>query len=365
VIDADGEVLGHVRDGHLAPDDPLLRRIISQPLQGLFSGHTGLGGAAEELVTYQQIPGYPVWVGMAVDRSALTERWLASVAVYAAAAVAGTLALAFASVLAMRRARAERDALDRLRLETERRLHAEQRISSAQRMEVVGQLAARVAHDFNNVLTVVVGSLDLIAKTTSGNEKVQALAAAALQASQRAARLTSCLLSFAGRQIMLTRKLDMNALIAEFLPVIRQSIGDTIDVELDLVPGLPLCTADSAQLEAALLNVAINARDAMEHGGTLIIATRNAGLHQEDLGDVPETVAGGFIAVAMTDTGSGMAPEVASKAFAPFFTTKGVGKGSGLGLSQVLGFVRQLGGHLTLESKPGRGSTVTLFLPMP
>jgi signal transduction histidine kinase len=263
----------------------------------------------------------------------------------------------------MRRARAEREALARLNLETERRLQAEQQINVARRMEIVGQLAAGVAHDFNNILMIMMGNLDLITRAARDNDRVQALAAPALEASRRGARLTSSLLAFARRQIIHTQTLDINVLIREFLPLIRQSIGETIEVDLMLAPDLRRCKADAGQLEAALLNVAINARDAMENGGTLTIATSNAYLRHEDLLENTETDPGPFTAIALTDTGSGMAAEVAAKAFDPFFTTKDAGKGSGLGLSQVLGFVRQLGGHVTLNSEPGRGSVVTLFLP--
>jgi signal transduction histidine kinase len=367
LIDGDGDVLGasgqRMDARRLDPNDPLLRRIIAQPFGGLFSGRSALGGKTDEAVSYQHVPGYPVWVGIAADASALTSRWLDSVAIYAAAAAAGGIALAAASVLAMRRARAEREALARLNVEIERRLQTEQQINVAHRMEIVGQLAAGVAHDFNNLLMVVMGNLDMIATAAKDNDRVQALVGPALQASRRGSRLTSSLLTFARRQFMQTRTVDINALIHEFLPLIRQSLGETIEVELSLAEDLRPCKADSGQLEAALLNVAINARDAMETGGTLAIATRSAYLRHEDLMDNLETDPGPFIAIAMTDTGTGMPPEVAAKAFDPFFTTKDSGKGSGLGLSQVLGFVRQLGGHVTLASTPGRGSVVTLFLP--
>jgi len=367
IIDGDGNVLGQPGPGpggrRLGPDDPLLHRIIGLPAGGLFSGRSAIAGDAEETVSYQRLPGYPVWVGIATDASALTSRWLASLAIYAAAAAAGGLALTIASVLAMRRARAEREALTRLNLETERRLHAEQQVNVARRMEIVGQLAAGVAHDFNNLLMIVMGNLDLIARVARDNGRVLSLVTPALQASQRGARLTSSLLAFARRQIIQTQTLDINMLIREFLPLIKESIGETIEVELRLAPDLRPCNVDAGQLEAALLNVAINARDAMENGGLLTIATSSAYLRHEDLKENTETEPGPFIAVALTDTGSGMAPEVAAKAFEPFFTTKDSGKGSGLGLSQVLGIVRQLGGHVTLQSAPGRGSVVTLFLP--
>jgi signal transduction histidine kinase len=157
--------------------------------------------------------------------------------------------------------------------------------------------------------------------------------------------------------------LDANLRIIEFLPIIQLGVGNLIRVELRLDPTLPLCRADATQLEGALLNVAINARDAMEGSGTLTIATRCAALDHDQLADNSEAEPGDFIAVSLTDTGHGMSQEVVDRAFEPFFTTKDIGAGTGLGLSQVLGFVRQLSGHVTIESTSGSGTVVTLFLP--
>jgi signal transduction histidine kinase len=367
LIGPDGEVLdGPSRQRglrQLRGDDLLMRHITTQPLGGSFSGPSILGGQNEELYSYKSVPGYPIWVGLAVDRAALLRRWYGSLQAYGAAAVAGALALMIASSVAIRRARAEQGALTQLHAETERRLHAEQRLHQAHRLEAVGRLAAGVAHDFNNLLTVVAGSLELIGRTAGLNERIQALVFQATRAAERGARLTSSLLAFTRQQIVQTDTLNVNLLISEFLPALKQSMGDTIGLELRLHPDLRPCRADAAQFEAALLNVAINARDAMQERGTLTITTRHQILDHAGLADNPDAKPGAFIAVSLTDTGSGMAQEVLAKAFEPFFTTKEVGKGSGLGLSQVLGFVRQLGGHVIIESTPGRGSVVTLFLP--
>lgn len=230
-------------------------------------------------------------------------------------------------------------------------------------MEAVGQLAGGIAHDFNNLLAVVVGSLDLIKRAAGSSDRIQELVAPAIQAAERGARLTSSLLAFTRRQIMQTDTLNVNRLITELLPVLKQSTGDTIGLELRLHSDLRPCRADAAQLEAALLNVAINARDAMQKGGTLTIATRHVELDRDGLANNIDAIPGTFAAVSLTDTGSGMSHEVAAKAFEPFFTTKEIGKGSGLGLSQVFGFVRQLGGHITIETALGRGTVVILFLP--
>jgi signal transduction histidine kinase len=363
----DGEILGESGHEpglrHLGADDLLMQHINSQPLGGMFSGNSILGGRNEELCSYEHVPGYPVWVGLGIDQAALLRRWYASLKAYGAAAVAGSLALSIASWVAIRRARAEQEAFTLLHAETERRLHAERRAREAQRLEAVGKLAGGIAHDFNNLLTVLVGSLEVIGRSDGLSQRIQGLIAVASDAAERGRRLTSSLLAFARRQIMQTDTLNLNRLISDFLPVVKQAVGDTIQLELRLYPGLEVCRADAAQLEAALLNVVINARDAMKDRGTLTIATSNAELGPEALNDNSEAVPGAFVAVSVTDTGSGMSREVVDKAVEPFFTTKEIGQGSGLGLSQVLGFVRQLGGHLTIESRPARGSVVTLFLP--
>ncbi len=369
VILADGGGRVLEESGHqnalqrLGADQSLMRTIIAESRPGVRSGPLLLGGQSEELYSYEQVPGYPIWVGLAVDRAVLLGRWYGSLTAYAVAAAAGSLALLVAAWVAIRRAQAEQTAFTLLHAETERRLHAEQRMREVHRLEAVGQLAGGIAHDFNNLLAVVVGSLDLIGRTAGLNDRVQALVVQANSAAQRGARLTASLLAFAQRQVMQTDELDVGRLIREFLPVIEQTMGETIRLEVRLHPVLSPCRADAAQLEAALLNVVINARDAMPEGGMLTIATCNVELDRDELLNNPEAKPGAFVAVSLTDTGSGMSPEVAAKAFEPFFTTREVGQGSGLGLSQVLGFVRQLGGHVKIDSTLGRGSVVTLFLP--
>jgi two-component system, NtrC family, sensor kinase len=355
---------GRLQLRQLGMGDALLRHITAQPRGGVFSGPSVSDGQKQAVYSYEQVRGDPVWVSFTVDRSVILRRWYDNLELYGAAAAAASLALLAASWVAIRRAREEQTTFSRLHAETARRLQVEQRLREAHRLEAVAQLTAGIAHDFNNLLMVVTGSLELIGRAIGANARLQMHLARARQASERGARLTSCLLAFARLQVLETDTVDVNLLISRFLPVIQQSVGEAVQLELHLHSNLPRCRVDAAQFEAALLNVAINARDAMADGGTLTIATQPAELNDKDLADNREAKPGTFVAVSLTDTGSGMSREVMAKAFEPFFTTKDIGEGAGLGLSQVFGFVRQLGGHVTIESTPGRGSEVTLCLPV-
>jgi nitrogen-specific signal transduction histidine kinase/CheY-like chemotaxis protein len=240
---------------------------------------------------------------------------------------------------------------------------AQSQLAWAQKMEAVGQLTGGVAHDFNNLLTAIGGSLALLEPALPDGH-LREISASAQRAVDRGAQLTASLLAFSRKQRLDPQPVDANAMLAEFDPLIRRAAGETVAVSFVVDSALRPCNADPAQLEAAILNLVINARDAMApNGGTLTIATRNVTLTRGDLAENPEATAGAFVAIAVADTGPGMSPSVLSKAFEPFFTTKEVGKGSGLGLSQVYGFARQLGGHVAIESQPGRGTRVTVYLP--
>jgi signal transduction histidine kinase len=238
----------------------------------------------------------------------------------------------------------------------------EQRLHRAEHVEAIGRITGGMAHEFNNLLTVMVSSLELIGPAKD-MEKTQQLTARALRAAERGARLIASLLTFGRQQMLQPEVVDANALLQEVLAIIKDALGDAVEIRMDLDPALRACRADRVQLEAALLNLVINARDAMPDGGTLTLATRNAEQTVSDLADNPEASAGPFVAISVQDSGSGMEDGVKAKAFEPFFSTKEVGGGSGLGLSQVLGSVRQMGGHVTIDSEPGHGTTVTLFLP--
>lgn len=246
---------------------------------------------------------------------------------------------------------------NRLSEEIAERRKAEAALMQAQRLEAIGQLTGGVAHDFNNLLTAVIGNLELL-RPALEDERTVRQAEAALQAARRGGELTRQLLAYARKQHIEPRPVDANAIIMRMRDLLGRSLGGLVSIETDLAADLWPALTDPAQLESIVLNLAINARDAMTDGGRVRIVTCNA------TGDLPPELAPqDYVLIAVEDEGSGMSPEVLAKAFEPFFTTKEVGKGSGLGLAQVHGVVQQFGGTARLHSIPGAGTTVEVFLP--
>ena len=231
-------------------------------------------------------------------------------------------------------------------------------------MEAVGQLTGGVAHDFNNLLQAISGSLEVVERRlAAGRTDVDQHVAAARTAMDRAKALTQRLLAFARRQPLKPEYTNLNTLVPEIRDLIQKSVGEAVQVELRLSQALWPIWADGNQVESALLNLAINARDAMPDGGRLTVETSNTHLDAAYVGSEPGLQPGDYVMLAVTDTGIGMSPDVLTRAFEPFFTTKPVGQGTGLGLSQLYGFARQSGGHVRIESEVGRGTSVKLYLP--
>ena len=241
---------------------------------------------------------------------------------------------------------------------------AQDALRQSQKMEAVGQLTGGIAHDFNNMLAVVIGSLDLLGRRMgSADARARRYVDAAKEASRRAALLTQRLLAFSRQQPLKPEPIDTNKLVAGMSELLRGSLGGEVRLETVLASGLWRAHADPNQLENVLLNLAVNARDAMPEGGRVTIETQNAHLDARYAAAHLGTTAGQYVLIAVSDTGSGMPEDVIAKAFDPFFTTKGVGKGTGLGLSQVYGFVKQSGGHVKIYSEQGQGTTVKIYLP--
>ena len=249
--------------------------------------------------------------------------------------------------------------------EAEERRKAEA-LMQAQKMEALGQLAGGVAHDFNNLLTVIMGGLEIVRRTApEDNAQLRRAADTAVQGAQRAVTLTQRLLAFCRRQPLDPRPTDINRLICDMTDLLHGSLGETIELEGMLAARLWTVEVDAGQLESALLNLAVNARDAMPDGGTLTIGTENSELDSADAATLSEVQPGDYVGITVSDTGTGMSKATLERVFEPFFTTKQAGRGTGLGLSQVYGFARQSGGCVRIDSEPGRGTTVRLYLPRP
>lgn len=256
------------------------------------------------------------------------------------------------------------DANTKLVAEAERRKETESRIRQMQKVEAIGQLTGGIAHDFNNMLAVVLGSLRLLEQRLKrGEPNPQEFIATAKQGAERAAALTRRLLIFARQQPLTPEAVDVNELLSGMSDLLRRTIAESIKIETVLAADVWRTRVDPNEFEAAVLNLAVNARDAMPDGGRLTIETANVQLDDAYAARHSEVTAGQYVLIVVSDTGSGMSAEVADRAFEPFFTTKGVGKGTGLGLSQVYGLVKQSGGHVKLYSEVGQGLSVKLYLP--
>ena len=271
-------------------------------------------------------------------------------------------------LLVAERTRALTEANRRLKIEIEERRKTEDVLWHTQKLEVVGQLTGGIAHDFNNLLAVIVGSVEMIraAFETGGDlprAKIMRLLKASEAATGRATKLTQQLLAFARRSTFTLDVVTLDEVLVACEPFLRRALGETNVLDLNFEPDLWSCRIDASQFEAAVLNLVVNARDAMPLGGRLEITTSNVVICAAEARRSPDLTAGAYVLVRVTDTGTGMDPDVAAHVFEPFFTTKEVGKGTGLGLSQVYGFIKQSGGHVVIDSCPGVGTTFRLYLP--
>ncbi|HYQ92757.1 MAG TPA: ATP-binding protein, partial [Candidatus Competibacteraceae bacterium] len=245
---------------------------------------------------------------------------------------------------------------------TQRRA-TEARLRQVQKMETIGHLTGGVAHDFNNLLAIVLGNLELLNEHLTGNQSLQDLVQRAVAAAERGATLTQRLLAYSRQQPLQAQPIDLNKLVKGMLDLLRRTLGETIQIRTDLANDLWLALVDAGQFENALLNLALNARDAMPDGGVLSIETANTWLDTDYAASHEDVRPGLYVMLVVSDNGVGMSRAVLEHAFEPFFTTKPVGKGSGLGLSMVYGLMKQSGGHVTIYSEEGQGTTVRLYLP--
>ncbi|HEY1087647.1 MAG TPA: ATP-binding protein, partial [Archangium sp.] len=240
---------------------------------------------------------------------------------------------------------------------------SEERLRQAQKMEAVGRLAGGVAHDFNNILTVILSGAEAVTEGLDRNDPLREDAVEILKAGERAAGLTRQLLAFSRKQVLEPRVVDVNQLVQNLEKMLQRLVGEDLEVSLSLAARVHPCLLDPGQFEQALVNLAVNARDAMPEGGRLVIETANIELDPSWVNEHPDARPGPHVRVSVTDTGVGMSPEVQSRIFEPFFTTKEPGRGTGLGLSSVYGIVQQSGGSISVTSAEGQGSTFRLFFP--
>jgi two-component system, NtrC family, sensor kinase len=331
------------------------RQMIAQSSDG--GRYTSVSGIdqLERRFAVRKLAGFPLYVTSSLETRDILGGWLRYMADHLIFGIPATLFLVVLILLAMRRTSA-------LYAEAERRETLEASLRQSQKMEAVGQLTGGVAHDFNNLLTIILGNLQMaLRKMPEGRPR--ALLANAYQAADRAAELTKRLLAFSRSQPLDPRPIDANRLVAGMSGLLDRTLGETVAVETVRSAGLWLTEADAPQLEAAILNLAINARDAMAEGGKVTVETGNAFLDEFYCQTAEGVKPGQYVMISVTDTGSGMPQDVIDKAFDPFFTTKAAGAGTGLGLSQVYGFIKQSGGHVRIYSEIGEGTTVKLYLP--
>ncbi len=357
----------------LGPSDPL-RRALTDPRARTrpITADPFRDGEAQ-LLFWRELGNLPLRIVYSVPAQVEKRTALFSLALSVVICFVAGLLLALLALSGRRRMRRDDETMARLeanaadlRAEIARREAAEDGLRAAQRMEGLGRLTGGVAHDFNNLLTAILGTVRALERHLGSrtDERARRLLGAAAAAVDRGARLNASLLAFARRQPLVLATVDANALVRDFRPLLRRALDESVTLDLSLDQRLPPCRADAAQLEAALLNLAINARDAMPRGGTIRIVTRRAWLQEQALAGNTEAQPGPYVAIEVRDTGDGMPADVRDRAFEPFFTTKKDGQGTGLGLSQVFGFMRQIGGHVAIQSALRRGTTVTLYLPL-
>jgi two-component system NtrC family sensor kinase len=372
LLRTDGAVLVRYPDSAapgFEPHSRFLTAIEGAAAGAVLRATSPLDGKARIYVRYR-LAGFPVDVVYGVPERAVLPFWRANLASYLLFAVPASLALFAVTWLATRRIQRERIAswrwqttARRLRREINRRAQTEAELRQSQKIEALGQLTGGVAHDFNNLLAVLQGCLEILSGRQA-DDRLQRRVDLALETVARGERLTRRLLAFARRGPAAVEALDLNAQLREMTELLARTAGGGIVIETDLAEGLWPIDADPTQIELVVINLAINARDAMPNGGTLRIRTANRSLPAETA-ETAEAAAPAreFVELAISDTGTGMPPDVAERALEPFFTTKEPGKGTGLGLSMIDEFARRAGGAVAIASEIGHGTTVTLHLP--
>ena len=383
-----GAILLHLRDGTVLAryphndavigrsyaDLPPFKDILAHRMAGTVVMDSPIDGT-RRVLAIRALKAFPLAVNISVAQDWVLASWWRQVWTFAAIALGASVAIVSLLLLLAQRSRqvdrllgeyraakeAAEEAQQRLLEQMAERERAEAALRQAQRIEAVGQLTGGVAHDFNNLLTVLIGNIELIHRTSTLDPATANRLEAMRVAAERGAMLTGGLLAFARRQPLSPRPIDLNAAIDAMRALLHSALGPRMTIEIRSEPALWPAMIDPTQFELVILNLVINARDAMPTGGTVAIETANS--HRGPPAHAEEPAGGDYVAVTVRDTGIGMTPEVQVRAFEPFFTTKPPGAGSGLGLSQVFGTARQSGGGVHIDSIPGKGTAVSVYLP--
>ena len=341
----------------LHPENALMKTMSAGNAVGMTDIVSTVDGK-RRIAAYRKVSPYPLYIVAAIDHRPVLGAWFRNTALLAAFTFPAALALAFVSWVALRRTRRELLASERLKRESEQRLQAEAALRQAQKLEALGQLTGGVAHDFNNLLMVVNNNVHLLSRLvpqTAGSPQVAAIDRAVTAGT----RLTRQLLAFSRRQAVTPEVISINDAVPAMMDLLRTSLGSSIRVQFVAQASSSMVKVDAAEFELALLNLTINARDAMQGGGELTIRTRNITLERP----TADLEAGEYMVLSVTDSGQGVPEALLTRVFEPFFTTKKPGQGTGLGLSQVYGFCVQAGGVARMESKDRVGTTVSMYLP--
>lgn len=323
----------------------------ASPASGFYTTTSAVDGV-ERRNGYRLVPGFPLYVLSGLETAALTREFWTVIMTQFAIGLPVVMLMFALSIYALRRA-------ERFQEEVMRREAAEAALKQAQRLEAIGQLTGGIAHDFNNLLMVVAGNAGRLKRAAAPDDRTRRAFEAIELAVQRGSNLTRQLLSFSRQQTHEAKTIDLRERLPMIQAMLQASLRGDITVETEVPADIWATRVDLGEFELALLNLAVNARDAMTGGGSLRLSARNISFTAPNALELD----GDFVAVAVTDTGAGIPPEIIGRVFEPFFTTKEVGKGTGLGMSQVYGFARQAGGTATVDSAPGKGTTVTLYLP--
>jgi two-component system, NtrC family, sensor kinase len=342
----------------LPADNPLFAAIAARPAGNVYRDDSSTD--RPRLFAFSKVLRYPAYVVIGRPIASIQAEWERDMLGELSYGLPTTAALFLLTLTALRRTKRAQAAVIQAEQEIRRREVAEAALRQAQKLEAIGQLTGGVAHDFNNLLTAVLGNLELV-EMRLGDERLRTMVQTASRAAMRGAALTQQLLAFSRKQHLVPVPVDLNATVEALAEMLGRTLGGTVEIAKDLEPDLWPALIDPTQIELAALNLVINARDAMPSGGTVLVATRN--LAAADVPRDRELLAGDYVVLSVEDTGEGMSEEVKAHAFEPFYTTKQVGKGSGLGLSQVYGLAHQSGGTVVIDSTLGHGTRIEIVLP--